>query len=156
MKLESNANSPKFNAKNEANKDISLDDFKGKILILYFYPKDMTKGCSIEANDFSSLIKEFSDLNAVIVGVSPDSIESHQKFIKKENLKIMLLSDNGNEIAKKFGAYGKKNLYGKEYEGIIRSTFIIENGKILKAFYNVKATNHAQKVLDTLKDLAQK
>lgn len=155
MKLETEANAPKFHAKNEADNDISLDDFKGRTLILYFYPKDMTKGCSIEANDFSNLIDEFSALNAVIVGVSPDSTQSHQKFIKKENLKIMLLSDSDNKIASSYGAYGTKKLYGKEYVGIIRSTFIIKNGKILKAFYNVKATNHAQKVLETLKDLSK-
>lgn len=153
MRLEANAKAPDFRAKNEAEKDISLDDFKEKILVLYFYPKDMTKGCSIEANDFSKLSDEFSALNAVIVGVSPDSILSHQKFIKKENLTITLLSDEDNKIALSYGAYGTKNLYGREYQGIIRSTFIIKNGKILKAFYNVKATNHAQKVLETLRDL---
>ncbi|RDU64696.1 thioredoxin-dependent thiol peroxidase [Helicobacter sp. MIT 14-3879] len=151
MKLEANQQSPKFSAKNENNKQVSLDDFKDKFVILYFYPKDMTKGCSIEANDFTSLLDEFNKLNAVIIGVSPDSVESHQKFIKKDNLKHTLLSDSDNTISSAFGAYGKKNMYGREYMGIIRSTFIIKNNIILEAFYNVKATNHAKKVLESLK-----
>ena len=155
MRLESNAKAPDFSAKNQNGAKVALSDFKGKFVILYFYPKDMTKGCTIEANDFSALSAEFGALNAEIIGVSPDNAESHQKFIAKENLKINLLCDENHKIAESYGAWGLKKNYGKEYEGIIRSTFIIKNGVILKAFYNVKAANHAQKVLESLSDLAK-
>ena len=154
MRLEPQATAPNFSAKNQSGAQVKLSDFKDKFVILYFYPKDMTKGCTIEANDFSALSADFGKLGAEIIGVSPDSEQSHQKFIAKENLKITLLCDENHKIAESYGAWGLKKNYGKEYEGIIRSTFIIKNGVILKAFYNVKATNHAQKVLESLKDLA--
>ncbi|RME80235.1 MAG: peroxiredoxin [Methanobacteriota archaeon] len=131
-----------------------LDDFGGKWLILYFYPRDNTSGCTVEAREFSSLVKEFEELNAVIVGVSPDSVESHEKFAKKHSLKITLLSDPNKDVAKKFGAYGIKMLYGKAREGIIRSTFVISpSGEIIKEFKNVRARGHAHKVLEDLKDI---
>lgn len=153
MRLESNAKAPAFCATNQNGETIALHDFKGKFVVLYFYPKDMTKGCTIEANDFSALNAEFEALNAVILGVSPDSANSHQKFIKKENLNISLLCDENHKIAESYGAWGLKKNYGKEYFGIIRSTFIIKDGVILKPFYNVKAANHAQKVLESLKTI---
>lgn len=153
MRLENNSKAPAFSAKNENNENISLSDFRDKFVILYFYPKDMTKGCSIEANDFNNLLDEFSGLNAVILGVSPDSVESHQKFIKRDSLKFSLISDSDNKISSLYGAYGKKSMYGREYMGIIRSTFIIKNEVILESFYNVKASNHAKKVLESLKKL---
>lgn len=153
MRLEPQEKAPEFCTTNQNGDKVTLKNFKGKIIILYFYPKDMTKGCSIEANDFSALIAEFETLNAVILGISPDNVESHQKFIAKEKLTIDLLCDENHKIAESYGAWGLKKNYGKEYEGIIRSTFIIKNGVILKAFYNVKATNHAQKVLESLKSL---
>lgn len=156
MKLENNSKAPTFCANNQDNKSIKLSDFKDKFVILYFYPKDMTKGCSIEANDFNNLLDEFNALNAVILGISPDSIESHQKFIKRDSLKFNLLSDSDNKISSLYGAYGKKSMYGREYMGIIRSTFIIKNGIILESFYNVKASNHVKKVLETLKEISQK
>ena len=155
MRLESNAKAPAFSALNQNGENIALHDFKGKFVVLYFYPKDMTKGCTIEANDFSALLAEFEALNAVIFGASPDSAPSHQKFIQKEYLKIDLLCDENHKIAESYGAWGLKKNYGKEYEDIIRSTFIIKDGVILKPFYNVKAANHAQKVLETLKTLAK-
>ena len=155
MRLEANAKAPNFSTTNQSGAKVALSDFKGKFVILYFYPKDMTKGCTIEANDFSALSVEFSKLGTEILGVSPDSEASHQKFIAKENLKITLLCDENHKIAESYGAWGLKKNYGKEYEGIIRSTFIIKNGVILKAFYNVKAANHAQKVLESLRDLAK-
>ena len=153
MRLEINAKAPNFNALNQNGENIALRDFEGKFVVLYFYPKDMTKGCTIEANDFSALCAEFETLNAVILGVSPDNANSHQKFIQKENLSISLLCDENHKIAESYGAWGLKKNYGKEYEGIIRSTFIIKDGVILKPFYNVKATNHAQKVLESLKNI---
>ncbi len=151
MRLEAQEKAPNFCAINQSGQKVELKDFKDKFVVLYFYPKDMTKGCSIEANDFSALRAEFGKFGAEILGVSPDSAESHQKFIAKENLTINLLCDENHAIAESYGAWGLKKNYGKEYFGIIRSTFIIKNGVILKAFYNVKAANHAQKVLESLK-----
>ena len=151
MRLEAQEKAPNFCAINQSGQKVELKDFKVKVVVLYFYPKDMTKGCSIEANDFSALRAEFGKFGAEILGVSPDSAESHQKFIAKENLTINLLCDENHAIAESYGAWGQKKNYGKEYFGIIRSTFIIKNGIVLKAFYNVKAANHAQKVLESLK-----
>lgn len=151
MRLEAQEKAPNFCAINQSGQKVELKDFKEKFVVLYFYPKDMTKGCSIEANDFSALRAEFGKFGAEILGVSPDSAESHQKFIAKENLTINLLCDENHAIAESYGAWGLKKNYGKEYFGIIRSTFIIKNGIVLKAFYNVKAANHAQKVLESLK-----
>lgn len=151
MRLETQEKAPNFCVINQSGQKVELKDFKDKFVVLYFYPKDMTKGCSIEANDFSALRVEFGKFGAEILGVSPDSAESHKKFIAKENLTINLLCDENHAIAESYGAWGLKKNYGKEYFGIIRSTFIIKNGIVLKAFYNVKAANHAQKVLESLK-----
>lgn len=151
MRLEAQEKAPNFCAINQSGQKVELKDFKDKFVVLYFYPKDMTKGCSIEANDFSALRAEFGKFGAEILGVSPDSAESHKKFIAKENLTINLLCDENHAIAESYGAWGLKKNYGKEYFGIIRSTFIIKNSIVLKAFYNVKAANHAQKVLESLK-----
>lgn len=151
MRLEAQEKAPNFCAINQSGQKVELKDFKDKFVVLYFYPKDMTKGCSIEANDFSALRAEFGKFGAEILGVSPDSAESHKKFIAKENLTINLLCDENHAIAESYGAWELKKNYGKEYFGIIRSTFIIKNGIVLKAFYNVKAANHAQKVLESLK-----
>ncbi|MBK1963802.1 thioredoxin-dependent thiol peroxidase [Campylobacter novaezeelandiae] len=142
---------PAFELLNQDGIKISLKDFIGKKIILYFYPKDNTPGCTIEACDFSEDYEKFSEKNAVIIGISPDSVKSHTNFIQKYNLKHILLSDSEKEIAKIYGAWGIKKNYGKEYEGIIRSTFVIdEKGKIVKIYKNVKAKNHAQKVLEEL------
>lgn len=142
---------PKFNAKNQDNQDISLDSFGDKTIVLYFYPKDMTKGCTIEGKEFSELKEEFEAVNAVVIGISPDSIQSHQKFICKENLAQMLLSDDTKEIANAYGVWVEKSMYGRKYMGILRSTFIIKNGIIIEALYNVKSSGHAKKILEMIK-----
>ena len=144
---------PIFNTKNQDGDDVSLCDFGNKTIILYFYPKDMTKGCTIEGKEFSELVEEFDALNAVVVGISPDNIKSHQKFITKENLKQMLLSDSTKEIANAYGVWVEKSMYGRKYMGILRSTFIIKDGIIKEAFYNVKSSGHAKKILETLKKI---
>ncbi|RDU58005.1 thioredoxin-dependent thiol peroxidase [Helicobacter sp. MIT 99-5507] len=151
-KIKAGDKAPIFNAKNQDNKDISLYSFGNKTIILYFYPKDMTKGCTIENKEFSELIKEFDILDAVIIGISPDSIESHKKFITKENLKQMLISDSTKEIANSYGVWVEKSMYGRKYMGILRSTFIIKDGIIKEAFYNVKSSGHAEKILNMLKN----
>ena len=121
------------------------------LVIVYFYPKDNTPGCTIEAQEFSALLDEFGAKGAVVVGISPDSPKCHQNFISKQNLKILLLSDSDKSVASAYGAYGTKMMYGKEVQGIIRSTFVIdENGLIAQSFYNVRAKGHAQKVLEGL------
>ncbi|MBF7068853.1 thioredoxin-dependent thiol peroxidase [Campylobacter volucris] len=142
---------PDFELLNQDGVKIALKDFIGKKIILYFYPKDNTPGCTTEACDFSANYEHFSDKNAVIVGISPDSAASHEKFITKFDLKHILLSDSEKEVSKMYGAWGLKKNYGKEYEGIIRSTFVIdEAGKIMQIYSNVRVKDHALKVLESI------
>lgn len=130
---------PDFKLLNQDDKIISLKDFSSKWVVLYFYPKDNTSGCTKEACDFTDSLKNYERLDAVVLGVSPDSTESHRNFIKKHNLKIDLLSNSDKKVHKAYGAWGKKKNYGKEYEGVIRSTFIISpNGKVAETWTNVK------------------
>ena len=131
-----------------------LSDYLGKRIILYFYPKDHTKGCSIEANDFNNSLKIINENNAIVVGVSKDTIESHQKFKEKNKLKFELLSDEKNIVLKKYNAWGLKKFLGKEYYGIIRTTVLInEKGKILKTWSNVRVKYHVQNVINELSNL---
>jgi len=128
-----------FKLKNQNDEDVSLGDYAGKWVVLYFYPRDNTSGCTKEACDFTDSIKNYEKLDAVVLGVSPDSTESHRNFIKKYNLKIDLLSDPDKKIHKAYRAWGKKMNYGKEYEGVIRSTFIISpEGEVAEAWSKVK------------------
>ena len=131
-----------------------LSDNLGKRIILYFYPKDHTKGCSIEANDFNNSLKIINENNAIVVGVSKDTIESHQKFKEKNKLKFELLSDEKTIVLKKYNAWGLKKFLGKEYYGINRTTVLInEKGKILKTWSNVRVKNHVQNVINELSNL---
>lgn len=144
-------NAPQFELLNQDGVSIALKDFIGKRVILYFYPKDNTPGCTTQACDFTQNYEKFMSKNAVIIGISPDDIKSHENFIKKFMLKHILLSDSDKEVAKSYGVWGLKKNYGKEYEGIIRSTFVIdEKGKIAKIYSNVRAKDHASKVLEEL------
>ena len=142
--------------------EVSLSDFKGKWIILYFYPRDNTSGCTKEACDFTDATEEFGNIDTIVLGVSPDSVPSHQKFISIHNLKIKLLSDPEKNIIKSYEAWGIKKLYGKESEGLIRSTYIIDpDGKIAASWTNVKVrqksktgeTKHVDKVKEKLIDL---
>lgn len=143
-----------FSLPNKEGRLISLKDFLGKWVILYFYPKDNTSGCTLEAIEFTSLVKEFEKINAVILGVSKDSVKSHQDFAMKHSLNIELLSDESASVIKAYGAWGKKKMYGKEYEGTIRSTFIINpDGYIAYVFEDVNPKGHAEEVLKKLKEL---
>ena len=129
----------------------TLADFKGQKVILYFYPKDNTTGCTIEAKDFTSLQQEYLDKGYKIVGVSRDSVKSHKNFITKQELNLLLLSDTNEELVKAFDVLKEKSMYGKKYMGIVRSTFILdENGIITKEYRNVKAKNHAATLLDSI------
>ena len=131
-----------------------LSDNIGKNIILYFYPKDNTKGCSIEANEFNKFLKIINEKNAIVVGVSKDTIESHKKFIEKNKLKFDLLSDEKTIVLKKYNAWGLKKFLGKSYFGIIRTTVLInEKGKIEKTWSNVRVKNHVQNVISELSNL---
>lgn len=151
MKLEVGDKAPDFKLKNQDDVEISLKDLLSKKVILYFYPKDNTPGCTIEALDFTEMLDEFAKKGAVVVGISPDSAKSHKKFMENKELKHILLSDTDKAVATNYGVYGKKMMYGKEVFGIIRSSFIIDkNGNIEKIFYNIRAKGHAKDVLDSL------
>ena len=131
-----------------------LSNYLGKNIILYFYPKDNTKGCSIEANDFNNSLSLITKNNSIVVGVSKDSIESHQNFKKKNNLKFDLLTDENMKVLKTYNAWGLKKFLGKEYYGIIRTTVLINvKGNIVKIWSNVRVKNHVQNIIDELKSL---
>ncbi|WP_258084289.1 peroxiredoxin [Thermococcus thermotolerans] len=139
----------------ENGEEISLRDaVLGKWTVLYVYPKDNTPGCTTEAKEFTELLPEFEELGFQVIGVSRDSVKSHIKFKEKHGLRIKLLSDPGAELIKALGAWGKKKRYGKEYEGVVRSTFIFNpNGEIVWQKTNVRAKGHAAKVLEEAKKL---
>lgn len=131
-----------------------LGDFSGKWVILYFYPKDNTSGCTLEAIEFSSLEDEFRKHNAVVIGISPDTCESHARFIGKHNLTVILLSDPEKKVLETYGAWRMKKMYGRESMGVVRSTVLISpDGTIAKTWSNVKAAGHAAKVLQTLREI---
>lgn len=133
---------------------LNLKNIDGKKIILYFYPKDNTKGCTIEALEFSALKDEFEKLNAIVIGVSKDSLESHKKFKEKNGLNFDLISDSSLDILKYFDVWKIKKMYGKEYMGTVRSTFILDDKlNILKEFRSVKAKGHAKFILDVLKEI---
>lgn len=149
--LEVGDKAPEFEALNQDGVKVSLKDFIGKNVVLYFYPKDNTPGCTTEACEFSANYDQFIKNDTVIIGVSPDSVKSHVGFIAKQNLKHILLSDEDKEISKLYGVWQVKKNYGKEYLGIVRSTFVIgKDGKIAKIYKSVKAKDHAAKVLADL------
>ncbi len=151
-----NADAPNFSLLNSHAKITSLSDFEGSWLLLYFYPKDNTPGCTVEAKDFSFYVEDFNKLNIQVVGVSKDSIKSHCNFIANHELRIELLSDPEAEVIKAYKAWGVKKNYGKEYQGLIRSTFLINpQGQIAKYWSNVRAKGHAERVLKEAKELLQ-
>ncbi|MEI7453013.1 MAG: thioredoxin-dependent thiol peroxidase [Actinomycetes bacterium] len=151
MPLEIKDTAPAFSLKNDAGETIRLSQFKGKRVILYFYPAALTPGCTKQACDFTDNLKLFSSLDFVVIGISPDKPEKLAKFREQEALKIILLSDPEKEVLTKYGAFGEKKLYGKTVVGVIRSTFVISpTGKIEHAFYNVKATGHVAKLIRDL------
>ncbi len=142
---------PAFVTLNDAGEKVRLSDFKGKKVVLYFYPKDDTPGCTKEACAFRDGISEIKDRGAVVLGVSTDSVESHKKFKKKFNLNFPLLADPDKKIVEAYGTWKQKSMYGKTYMGIERTTFVIdEQGKIAKVFPKVKVDEHYQEVLETL------
>jgi peroxiredoxin Q/BCP len=144
---------PNFKIPSSNNEEFELKKNKNKFLIIYFYPRDNTPGCTDEAKDFSKLYKEFKKLNCEIFGISKDSIESHKKFISKFKIPFQLLSDEKIIVLKKYGAWGEKSMYGKKFMGIKRTTVLINpKGKITKIWSNVKVKDHAKEVLNCLKE----
>lgn len=154
MELQVHQEAPLFSLPNQDNAEIALRDFRGSFVVLYFYPKDKTPSCTTEACDFRDSMESLSALNVVVLGVSPDSVKSHQSFIEKESLNFTLLSDSNKEVLKSYGAWGLKKLYGKEYEGVVRSTFLIDpEGKIAYIWKNVKVKGHIEAIKEKLKEL---
>lgn len=152
--LEIGDKAPGFSLENQAEEKVSPDQFSGKWMVLYFYPKDNTPGCTIEAIDFSGLEKDFSAMGAVILGVSPDSAKSHRNFIAKKELTIMLLSDPEHKALEAYGAWQLKKNYGREYYGVMRSTYLIDpEGQIAFVWPKVKAKGHAEAVKEKLAEL---
>ena len=145
---------PDFSLPRDGGGTVSLSDFTGKALVLYFYPKDDTSGCTIEANDFSSLKEQFAAAGAAIIGMSPDSAKSHDKFVKKHNLSITLAADEEKTALEAYGVWAEKSMYGKKYMGVERTTFLIDaNGNIAKIWPKVKVPGHAEEVLAAVKAL---
>jgi len=142
---------PAFNLPSSTGGKLALKDLAGKYVVLYFYPRDNTPGCTTEANDFNKALRKLTTRDAVVVGVSKDSIDSHCKFADKYKLKFPLLSDPDGRVLEKYGAWGEKNMYGKKSMGIVRSTVLIgPDGTIIKHFPKVKVNGHVEEVIDAL------
>ncbi len=148
---------PDFELRDDKNKIFKLSDCLGKPVVIFFYPKDDTPGCTKEACSFRDAASELSKSNAVVVGISGDSVQSHEKFRDKYTLNFPLLADVDNRVSTQYGAYREKNMYGKKSMGIQRSTYILDaTGKIIKLFKRVSVDGHDQQVLDVLSTLASK
>jgi len=152
-RLEAGATAPAFTLTDQDGSTVSLKDFKGRRVVLYFYPKDDTPGCTKEACQFNDNLLAFNGADVAVLGVSPDGAANHTKFRTKYGLRFPLLSDPDRKVMEKYGAFGEKTMYGKKVVGVIRSTFLIdEKGKIARAWYSVKADGHAAKVLEAIED----
>ena len=151
--LEKNQTAPEFNLQNQAGTPIQLSDFKGKQwVVLYFYPKDDTPGCTVEAKQFTELASEFDRLDTMVIGVSKDSCESHQNFIEKYSLNLQLIADVEGEVCEKYGVWQEKEKNGVKKMGIVRSTFLIKkDGSLDSVEYGVAAEGHAAAVLEQVK-----
>ena len=153
--IEEGKKAPAFNLVSDSGKKIKLSDFKGQFVALYFYPRDNTPGCTKEACAFRDRKKELEDLGIVVLGVSTDNVESHEKFRDKFELNFPLLVDSDHAIAEKYGAWREKNMYGKKSMGIQRSTFLINpEGKVVKVWKRVKVDGHDQQVIDAVHAVA--
>jgi peroxiredoxin Q/BCP len=152
--LEEGKKAPAFSLKNQDGKTVKLSDFAGSTVVLYFYPKDDTPGCTTEACDFRDQHQKLKKAGAVILGVSPDDEKKHAKFASKHELPFTLLADVEHQVAEKYGAWGEKSMYGKKFMGIIRSTFLISaDGKVAKVWPKVKVAGHVDEVLEAVQSL---
>ena len=148
---------PGFSLPDQNGRIRNLADFRGSHMVLYFYPRDNTAGCTAEALAFSAVYEELSDMGIPVIGISPDSPQSHQRFVEKNGLKLVLLSDQEHQTIEAYGAWILKKMYGKEYYGVSRSTFLIDgNGKITAIWRNVKVKGHVDEVISRLKEVLKK
>ena len=155
--MKENSKAPSFSLPSTSNNEYSLKDSLGKYIVLYFYPKDDTPGCTIETNDFNKLLTKFKKLNCEILGISKDNLKSHDKFRDKYKIKFDLLADEEIKVLKKYKVWAKKKFMGREFMGIVRTTFLIDKkGKIIKIWNNVKVKDHAKEVLETLQNIVKK
>jgi len=149
-----NKNAPDFEIEDQHGEVHKLSEYKGKKVLLYFYPKDMTPGCTIEAKGFRDAWKDLEEAGVAVLGISADNVESHKKFCNKYNLNFPLLSDEKKQVVKKYGVWVEKSMFGKKYMGIRRDSFLIgEDGKILKHYIKVKPAEHPAEVLKDVKEL---
>ncbi|MEK6301518.1 MAG: thioredoxin-dependent thiol peroxidase [Acidobacteriota bacterium] len=147
---------PQFALNDTDGNKIKLSDFKGKKVVLYFYPKDLTPGCTVEACAFRDDIGAFKKLGAVVLGVSADTEKTHQKFTAKHDLNFPLLADVDHAVSEAYGAWQEKSMYGRKYWGIARITYIIdEKGKVAKAYEKVKVATHSEEVIEAIKSMAK-
>jgi len=148
---------PDFTTLDDSGHPVSLSDFKGKSVVLYFYPKDDTSGCTKEACDFRDAFPRFGKTDAEVIGVSPDSVESHRKFKKKYELPFKLLADEGHKLANRFGVWKEKSMYGRNFMGIERTTVLIDrNGRVARIFPKVRVPGHVEEVETALRELDRK
>ena len=145
---------PEFCLPNQDSEEVCLRDLQGSWVVLYFYPKDNTPGCTTEALDFTAHLGDFQALGATVLGVSPDSVRKHQNFIAKKELKVTLLADEEKEVCQAYGVWQLKKNYGREYMGVVRSTFLIDpDGKIAEKWEKVRVKGHVEEVLNKLREL---
>ncbi|SFV28156.1 peroxiredoxin [Hyphomicrobium facile] len=152
--IEEGKKAPDFSLPDDIGGEVRLSKLKGRLVVLYFYPKDDTSGCTQEAKDFSCLAEEFAAVGADVIGISPDSAKSHQKFKTKHGLSVRLAADEQKETAIAYGVWVEKSMYGRKYMGVERSTFLIDkSGKLLRSWRKVRVPGHAEEVLETVKAL---
>lgn len=149
--VEKGATAPDFTLPSDQDGDVRLSDLRGRRVVLYFYPKDDTSGCTAQACEMRDSLPRFEEVDAVVLGVSPDPVESHRKFREKYDLNFPLLADEGHRVAEAYGVWKEKSMYGRKYMGVERSTFLIdENGVVVEAWRKVKAKGHAELVAGAL------
>lgn len=154
MVLKVGNKAPDFTLEDQFGKKVKLSDFNGQWVVLYFYPKDNTAGCTTEACDFSDNIKTFEEINTIVLGVSPDAVASHRNFADKHNLKFTLLSDPEHKVLEKYGVWRKKSMYGREYYGVVRTTLLVDpDGRIAHLWEKVKVAGHVDEVLKKYTEL---
>ena len=155
MTLKISTKAPDFKLPSTSKDKYSLKDSIGKYVVIYFYPKDDTPGCTIETNDFNKLLSKFKKLECEVYGISKDNLKSHDKFREKYKIKFDLLADEELGVLKKYKVWGKKKFIGREFMGVLRTTFLIDKkGRIIKIWDNVKVKDHAKEVLETLKSIS--